>query len=276
MNRGARKLPVFGDDHDRHRFLQLLGEADEKTCVKIHAYALMGNHYHLIVEGPVDHLAAAMKLVGGTYTRKFNHRYGLDGPLFRGRYRSKPITSDHYFRTLLRYVHRNPVAADGPRTEPDVFRWTSHNAYLGIVPPPPWLSTTSLATHFDGDLGAYRRHIEDGGPAELPREGSTHVRILVPIDIERALGVGSKPERQLVVAGGRGVRNHLRLACLLLCVRWTDRTSEELARRYGFRSASGARSALARARTLLDTDREFLELIEGAAHRLRLDPPRAA
>src|ERR1043166_5772249 len=88
MNRGDRREPVFRDDEDRERFLETLGEACLKTGWKVHAYCLMLNHFHLVIETPQGNLVAGMKWFLGVYTSGFNRRHKLFGHLFSGRYKS--------------------------------------------------------------------------------------------------------------------------------------------------------------------------------------------
>ena len=82
MNRGDRREAIFADDEDRHRFLETLGEACEKTCWQVHAYCLMSNHFHLVLETPQPNLVAGMKWLLGTYTSRFNRRHKEFGHLF--------------------------------------------------------------------------------------------------------------------------------------------------------------------------------------------------
>ena len=88
MARGNQGQAVFRDDHDRRRFLDVLGEASGKTGWRVHAYVLMGNHYHLLLETPEGNLAAGMKWLQGTYTQRFNSRHEVFGHLFQGRYKA--------------------------------------------------------------------------------------------------------------------------------------------------------------------------------------------
>ena len=87
MARGNQGSRIFKDDQDRRCFLETLGEACEKTGWHIHAYVLMGNHYHLLVETPEANLVAGMKWLQGTYTQRFNSRHKVFGHLFQGRYK---------------------------------------------------------------------------------------------------------------------------------------------------------------------------------------------
>src|SRR5208282_1616047 len=88
MNRGDRWEPIFRDDADRKRFVESLGEACARSGWQVHAYCLMPNHFHLVVETPVPTLVAGMKWFWGTYTGRFNRRHKLFGHLFSGRYKA--------------------------------------------------------------------------------------------------------------------------------------------------------------------------------------------
>src|SRR2546426_12823276 len=104
MNRGDRHEPIFRDDLDRHRFIATLDEAAQKTGWEAHAYCLMGNHFHLVVETPRANLVAGMKWFLGTYTGRFNRRHQLSGHLFSGRYKSLVVdgSGKGYLRTVCR------------------------------------------------------------------------------------------------------------------------------------------------------------------------------
>src|SRR5881394_2798074 len=88
MNRGDRQEPIFEDDADRERFLETLAEACLKTGWQVHAYCLMGNHFHLVADTPQANLVAGMQWLLSTYTARFNRRHRRFGQLFSGRYKS--------------------------------------------------------------------------------------------------------------------------------------------------------------------------------------------
>ena len=104
MNRGSRRWNIFLDDDDRQLFLRLLGQTSERFDVSVIAYALMGNHYHLVLicHGPA--LSEVMHWLGSRYVVLFNRRHGFDGTLFRSRFSSVEITSDDQLLTTVRYV----------------------------------------------------------------------------------------------------------------------------------------------------------------------------
>lgn len=130
MCRGDRHEAIYRDDRDCERFLETLTEACERTGWLIHAYALMGNHYHLLAETPEPNLVEGMKWFQGTYTQRFNVRHRLNGHLFQGRYKALVVEGkdSEYFRTVADYIHLNPARAGLLSPEqPDVrsYPWSS-------------------------------------------------------------------------------------------------------------------------------------------------------
>lgn len=115
MARGNRREVIFLDDEDREMFLRTLGEACKMTGWEVHAWVLMGNHYHLMVRTPEANLVAGMKWLQNTYTRRFNTRHRLWGRLFGDRYKAVMVEGGEevsfYLETVLDYVHLNPVRA---------------------------------------------------------------------------------------------------------------------------------------------------------------------
>src|SRR3954454_14578555 len=113
MSRADRREAIFEDDKDRQVFLRTLGEASAKTGWEIHAYVLMNNHFHLVLETPQPNLSVGMKWLLGTYTQRWNRRWRRWGHLFGGRYKAQCIDerSPSYLRTACDYVHLNPERA---------------------------------------------------------------------------------------------------------------------------------------------------------------------
>jgi REP element-mobilizing transposase RayT len=144
MCRGNGGEPIFWGDADRELFLKTLDEACVRCGWRIHAYVLMGNHYHLLLETPEANLVAGMKWFQGTYTQRFNSRNKHWGHLFQGRYKALNIDGDSgaYFSTVADYIHLNPARAKlfDPGTEGlEVFRWSSYPLYLDPPTRPDWL-----------------------------------------------------------------------------------------------------------------------------------------
>jgi len=88
MNRGLARQDIFLYREDDEHFLEVLGEASRIWKIKLYAYALMGNHYHLCIQTPGGNLSRVMRHVDGVYTQRFNRAHRRDGPLFRGRYKA--------------------------------------------------------------------------------------------------------------------------------------------------------------------------------------------
>ena len=166
MNRGDRCEDIFYDDRDRESFLNTLGEACVKTNWQVHAYCLMRNHFHLVLETPQANLVAGMKWFLGTYTGRFNRRHKLFGHLFSGRYKSLLVGGEGgYLRTVCDYSHLNPVRAKLLRPEQPLvgYRWSSFPDYL--QPPSrrdPWLRVDRLLGEMNipRDSTAGRREFE--------------------------------------------------------------------------------------------------------------------
>ncbi|MBT8370281.1 MAG: transposase, partial [Deltaproteobacteria bacterium] len=89
----------------------MLQEASEEWNIRVAAYCLMANHYHMLVHTPEGNISRARRHVNGVYTQRFNSRHHLDGQLFRGRYKSILVNGDSYLLQLVRYIHRNPLKA---------------------------------------------------------------------------------------------------------------------------------------------------------------------
>jgi REP element-mobilizing transposase RayT len=149
MNRGDHQEAIFRGAKDRELFLKTVGEACEKTDWQVHAWCLMRNHFHLVVETPRANLVDGMKWLLGTYTSRYNRKHKLFGHLFSGRYKALPVDGSDtgYLKCACDYVHLNPARANLlARTERlSSFRWSSYPLYLKARDArPPWLRTDRL------------------------------------------------------------------------------------------------------------------------------------
>jgi len=163
MNRGLGRNAIFDTDSHRKLFLDLLSEISKRYQVEIHAYCLMGNHYHLLLRTPLGNLSRAMRHLNGLYTQRYNISMQRDGPLFRGRYKSIVVDADTYLLRLSRYIHCNPISAKIVKQCQD-YRWSSYPAYLKIVEPPEWLTTKDTLNYFGSSKQRwkYKVFIEEG------------------------------------------------------------------------------------------------------------------
>jgi putative transposase len=150
MNRGLARQGVFADRVDRLAFIQLLADCHEMWGIRVLAYCLLPNHYHLLLQTPEGNLSRVMRHLDGVYTQRYNRRHGRDGPLFRGRYSAILVEEEAYMMAVARYIHQNPTAAGLVRS-PEAFEWSSCGQYLTEGRKPPWLDTEQL-------LGRFPRH----------------------------------------------------------------------------------------------------------------------
>ena len=113
MSRGDRRDPIFKKEEDHRLFIETLDQACEKTGWQVHAWCLMSNHFHLVIETPCANLVAGMKWLLGTYTGRFNRRHQEFGHLFSGRYKALIVdgSASGYLKTVCDYVHLNPARA---------------------------------------------------------------------------------------------------------------------------------------------------------------------
>jgi REP-associated tyrosine transposase len=149
MSRGNRREDIFLDDVDRHDLLKTLAEACQKTGWQVHAYCLMRNHYHLVVETPNANLVAGMAWLQGTYTIRLNHRHKLIGHVLSGRYKAQLVegSGNGYLRSACDYVHLNPVRAGLLKAEERLlaYPWSSLGYYLAAPEHrPQWVRVDRL------------------------------------------------------------------------------------------------------------------------------------
>jgi REP element-mobilizing transposase RayT len=138
-------------------FLDILGFVVKRFDWICHAYCLMGNHYHLLVETPDANLSRGMRQLNGIYTQKFNWKRRKQGHLFQGRYKAILVDRDEYLLELARYMMLNPVRA-GLVEAPDDYRWSSYRAVVGQAEKPEFLTTEGILARFGrGNKRAQRR-----------------------------------------------------------------------------------------------------------------------
>lgn len=176
--RGNARQDIFIDDRDRARFLDLLGREIEQHRWRCHAFCLMDNHYHLLVETPEANLSRGMKRLNMAYAQSFNRRHGRAGHLFQGRYHTIIVEKDDHLLELCRYIVLNPVRA-GTAAVPEVWPWSSYRATASGratgLGSPDWLTTGWTLQRFGGDdtagRRAYRRFVREGIGAASPWDG---------------------------------------------------------------------------------------------------------
>lgn len=146
-SRGDRREAIYEDDGDRSRWLGTLGKVCDRFNWRVHAYCLMDNHYHLVVETIEGNLSKGMRQLNGVYTQYYNRRHERSGHVFQGRYKAVHVDKEPYLLELSRYVVLNPVRARMVKDVGD-WPWSSYSATLGKGAPLVWLETDWLLSQF--------------------------------------------------------------------------------------------------------------------------------
>ena len=157
-NRGLERRAIFRSVVDDDRFFELIAQVSVRFEVEVHAFCLMGNHYHLLVRTPRGNLSDAMRHLDGVYTQRFNRAHRRDGPLFRGRFACVLVQADRHLVCAARYIHLNPVEARIVDRPEDWLR-SSYRAYVDPRHAPSWLHTRVVLGWF-GSPGGRERHRE--------------------------------------------------------------------------------------------------------------------
>jgi REP element-mobilizing transposase RayT len=144
--RGNEQKEIFKSQRDREQFLSYLESATERYGAVIHAYCLMSNHYHLMLETPQGNLSQIMKHINSSYTTYFNVKRKRAGHLLQGRFKAILVEADSYATELTRYIHLNPVRAKIVET-PEAYPWMSYRCYTEGVAP-SWLTTGFILGYF--------------------------------------------------------------------------------------------------------------------------------
>jgi putative transposase len=169
MNRGRGRKFIFHDEKYYHAFLETLSEAHFRFDCIIHAYCLMGNHYHLLIETPHANLSRIMRHINGVYTQRYNRLKNTDGSLFRGRFKAILVDKDEYIMQLTRYIHRNPIDMKKPIVEElKQYPWSSYRAYINKEKKPSWLYrdfTYDILAH-KKRYKAYEQFVNQGNDKE--------------------------------------------------------------------------------------------------------------
>lgn len=256
MSRGDRREDIFHDDVDRQDFLKTLAETCLKADFQIHAYCLMRNHFHLVVETPQGNLVAGMRWLLSTYTLRLNHRRKLFGHVFSGRYKALIVDgkSSGYLKTVCDYVHLNPVRARLLTGEERLlsYPWSSFAWYLAApAHRPGWVRVDRL-------LG------EHGIPADTAAGRQEFERRMETVRAQESDGAQWEPLRRGWCLGPEGFRLEL-----------LDRMAGQL----GEHHAGGLRleSAEAKAERMIEAELKRLGWTRAdLEQRTRSDPEKVA
>lgn len=167
-SRGNAGQDIFLDDADCEMFIAVLASVVERLAWRVHAYCLMGNHYHLLAETPQPNLSRGMMRLNGVYTQRFNRRHDRTGHIFQGRFKAILVERDSYLLELARYIVLNPVRA-GMTGMAGAWRWSSYRATVGEQVAPPWLRVGWILDQFGGSGVLARRRYQEFVTAGLDR-----------------------------------------------------------------------------------------------------------
>ena len=164
-SRGNARDKIFSDNQDREIFLSILGAVVKRYNWLCHAYCLMDNHYHFMIETPDANLSIGMRQLNGIYTQKYNRRHHKPGHIFQGRFKAILVQKENYLLELCRYVVLNPVRA-GVVKKPEAWRWSSYQATAGLRKKPDYLTTDWILGLFNSKRTVaqkqYRAFLREG------------------------------------------------------------------------------------------------------------------
>jgi REP element-mobilizing transposase RayT len=170
-SRGNARQAIVADDRDRAAFLSVLAQVVDRYGWLCHAYCLMDNHYHLLVETPQPNLSLGMRQLNGRYTQTYNHRHERVGHLFQGRFTAILIEKEAHLLELCRYVVLNPVRAKAV-SHPRQWAWSSYRATVGETSAPAWLTIDWILGQFGQRVGParekYRAFVAEGRGGPRP------------------------------------------------------------------------------------------------------------
>ena len=172
-SRGNARQRIYRDDPDRELFLSTLAHVVDRFAWRCHAYCLMDNHYHLLIETQNPNLSLGMRQLNGVYTQSYNRRHRRVGHLFQGRFKSILVEKESHLLELCRYVILNPVRAKRVK-EYGEWKWSSYRATAGKVTVPDYLTVDWLLRQFGSRLHdaqkRYRAFIAEGIGTPSPWE----------------------------------------------------------------------------------------------------------
>ena len=164
-SRGNARAKIFLGDDDSFLFLETLSKVVSQHAWLCHAYCLMGNHYHLLVETPSPNLSRGMQLLNGIYTQSFNREHKRTGHIFQGRFKAILVEKESHLLELARYIALNPVRAKMVRSARD-WPWSSYRATAGLAVTPEFLPVDWILSQFALNrakaVQAYRQFVRQG------------------------------------------------------------------------------------------------------------------
>ena len=170
-SRGNARNDIYCDQQDRNNYLDILTEVVKRYNWLCHAYCMMDNHYHLLVETPEANLSSGMRQLNGIYTQRYNKRHKQVGHVFQGRYKAILVDKDNYLLELCRYIVLNPVRAKLVEA-PEHWQWGSYRATAGLIKPPEFLTVDWILGMFGPNRrtaqNQYQRFVREGMGGKPP------------------------------------------------------------------------------------------------------------
>ncbi len=201
-SRGNERKDVFRSRRDREKFHEYLTSATQRYGAVIHAYCLLNNHYHLLLETPAGNLSQIMQHINSAYTTYFNIKRKRSGHLFQGRYKAILVEADAYATELSRYSHLNPVRAR-LASRPEEWPWSSYRGYIGQEKVPEWLKSEFILGYFGkratDAMKKYRAYVEDmlGKEYESPLKETFGTALLGSAGFIKAITAGHVTTKEL-------------------------------------------------------------------------------
>jgi len=303
MNRGRRGESVFLDKGDYGIFVELLKEVVDMYKVRVAAYCLIPNHYHVLIQTLGGDLSRCMRHLNGVYTQRFNRAHHCDGQLFRGRYKSILVDGDSYLLELVRYIHRNPLKAGLAKKLSD-YPWSSHKGYLSNANKWNWLYKSFILSLFDRDktkgINTYKRFVSMESPEEINRifsrskfpsmlgnesfiekvkerffHSKRHDEVpeskgLAPDTekIKEAICKAYAIDESSLLSSRRGVLNEPRNVAIFLVRRLRGEKLEEIGRQFGISKYSSVSSVIEKMKRDMSVDRKLRVRVHSIAKRL--------
>lgn len=170
-SRGNSRSSIFHTDQDRPEFLSIVNSVVKRFNWILHAYCLMDNHYHLLLETPDGNLSRGMRHLNGVYTQKYNWLHHKTGHVFQGRYKAILVDKESYMLELCRYVVLNPVRAKAVN-KPGEWKWSSYLYTAGMKKSPEFLTTDWILGLFGKNKTKaqqlYRKFVKEGMEISSP------------------------------------------------------------------------------------------------------------
>jgi len=207
--RGQRREVIFYSDADKAKFLERLCETIQKYRLKLHAYVLMDNHFHLLLETPEGNLTKAMHYFNASYSNWFRTKHQLHGSIFQGRYKAILVEKEKYLIELSSYIHLNPVRA-GTVENPEEYKWSSYRRYCDMEKGLPFLHTQEILDMLGGST-AYRKFIHERLGQHMEKEAIYGKNSLLGGELFKSHAIKQLSKRQYPAGSEREISDLKRL-----------------------------------------------------------------